>query len=507
MSHNQAIFRRVEETECREILKEFRVLVVDDDALTRETIGRMLQGLGISKVEQASNGEHALEILKKMPVDIIMADIHMPRMDGLSLLKMVKGVWPHVPVLVLSGYGNMETALEAMRFGATDFILKPFSRENIQISLQRAARERDLFIKNALFHRGLHGQTKLEPITYRLELKLRELSKLYAINESIQPGHVDEHELLERIVDMAAQITEARKVWLFLVSEKGDDFVLTASKGLTNEDKSTDPSELSPWLERDLMAGSDVVTWERAVTVPIKIGGETLGLLGVGEKASGEEFNEEDKALLRALAQRASLAIENKMLYEGIYSTVTETLFSLVSIIEARDPCTKDHSQRVTQWAVQISKAMGFNREQQEMIRFAGYLHDIGKIGIKDSILMKQGALSPEELEVIKSHPVIGEKLVKPLGLLPIERSVIRHHHERWDGKGYPDGLAGEEIPLSARIVAVADVLDAITSDRVYRKGKSLKDALCEIQRYGGTQLDPQLVKVLIELVLKGNHP
>jgi len=152
---------------------------------------------------------------------------------------------------------------------------------------------------------------------------------------------------------------------------------------------------------------------------------------------------------------------------------------------------------------VQIAHVMGMGQDEVDVMKFAGYLHDIGKIGIRDSILMKPMTLTPDEMAVIRTHPIIGERIVKPLGLMPLERSIIRHHHERWDGKGYPDGLQGEEIPLPARILAVADVFDAITSNRVYRKARPPADALRELQRSVGSQFDRQVVLAFQEILVQ----
>jgi putative nucleotidyltransferase with HDIG domain len=169
--------------------------------------------------------------------------------------------------------------------------------------------------------------------------------------------------------------------------------------------------------------------------------------------------------------------------------------------LEAKDLYTGKHSERVTRYAYAIAQEMGCGIGQIEALRTVGHLHDIGKIGIADSILNKPAALTREEYELVRKHPVIGESIVAELGLSPEERAIIRHHHERWDGGGYPDGLSGQEIPLLARIVMVADAFDAMTSKRAYREAMSKSAALEELERNGGLQFDREVVSAFISAV------
>ncbi len=162
---------------------------------------------------------------------------------------------------------------------------------------------------------------------------------------------------------------------------------------------------------------------------------------------------------------------------------------------------SRHHSIRVTHIAVLFAEKLQLATELVDSLRLAGALHDIGKIGIPDVILLKPDKLDPEEVEIIRQHPVIGDNIVAPLNLLPRERAIILHHHERWDGKGYPKGLAGEDIPFLSRIIALADSYDAITSDRPYRKRRTHEEALAEIAAHAGSQFDPDLAGQFIEIM------
>jgi putative nucleotidyltransferase with HDIG domain len=190
-----------------------------------------------------------------------------------------------------------------------------------------------------------------------------------------------------------------------------------------------------------------------------------------------------------------------------MYTNLMNTLQSLVATIEARDRYTQQHSQRVTQLAVGIAEEMGCTQEEIDTIKFAGVLHDIGKISIRDAILLKKGKLTQEETKVIQTHPLTGEKILRPLGLLPAEKAIVRHHHEKWDGKGYPDGLRGEEAPLLARIIAVADSYDAMTSNRPYRLARNDRKALDELVRCSGTQFDKDIVEAFKNIYLSKSFP
>jgi putative nucleotidyltransferase with HDIG domain len=228
--------------------------------------------------------------------------------------------------------------------------------------------------------------------------------------------------------------------------------------------------------------------------VPLKIRGKVFGILTAFDCNGQRRFTEKDLYYLSFLAQSAAHAIENLALYENIYENLFATLYAFVKAVEARDLYTRLHSSRVTGLSLILSEQLGCSKEEQDILNFAGHLHDIGKIGIRDDILLKPGRLTDEEFEKIKDHPVIGANILEQLGLWERERQIIRCHHERFDGGGYPDGLKRQDIPFLARILSVADVYDAMASDRAYRK--KMEDAvIIRIINEGiGTQFDPDVV-------------
>jgi putative nucleotidyltransferase with HDIG domain len=175
-------------------------------------------------------------------------------------------------------------------------------------------------------------------------------------------------------------------------------------------------------------------------------------------------------------------------------------LEALLAALDTRDTETEGHSERVAAYTMLIAQRLNLSEEELPHIERGALLHDIGKIGVPDHILYKPGPLTPDEWEIMKQHPVVGYKMCMKIEMLRPAAPIVLHHHERWDGKGYPYGLSGEEIPLGARIFAIADTLDAMTSDRPYRKALSFAQAREEIERCAGAQFDPELVKVFLSV-------
>lgn len=188
-------------------------------------------------------------------------------------------------------------------------------------------------------------------------------------------------------------------------------------------------------------------------------------------------------------------------LYVDMKENYLNTVEALVQALEAKDTYTSGHSARVGKLAVAIAEAIKMSEDKIESLKYAAVLHDVGKIGVSETILNKEGELQESEWESIRSHPVIGQTIIKGIKFLFDIGEVVRHHHERYDGQGYPDGIKGEEIPLESRIIAVADTYDAITSDRSYRKGKTHDEAIEELKRVAGSQLDPELVIIFCKVV------
>jgi putative nucleotidyltransferase with HDIG domain len=479
-----------------------RILIVEDDPADSRSFSLFLRHKEYT-VDCAGDGLEGLDRVKEKPYDLVVSDVMMPKMNGLQFLEAVKEIKPALPIIMITGYTDLNTAIEAMKKGAVDFVTKPFRYDLLEQTIAT------LLGGDA----GLVGPLAAADLQARLERKIHELSVLYSISEAMEvSANIDE--IFRALAELAGKITEATRAAFFIYDRDDHAFYLKNSyTTIAGENRPAFfhfPQRLVEELEvgrvpmvwnpgDDLTfyagAGSGTQPVRSLVLSPLFVRGENFGVLGVEDKSGGGEFTPTDVNFVKFLLKKASLQIENSALYETIYANLVDTLRSLVTTIEAKDPYTQRHSDRVTKIAMILAREVGCTKEELDILQFAGMLHDIGKIGISDAILQKKERLTDEEYEIIKQHPTIGSRILEPLGMLPHEKAIIRHHHERWDGGGYPDGMAGRDIPFLARIVSLADAYDAMTSERVYRKGLTHEVAMQEIQRHAGRQFDANLVK------------
>ena len=228
--------------------------------------------------------------------------------------------------------------------------------------------------------------------------------------------------------------------------------------------------------------------------------GDAVGILCMGRDARTGAFLPDEKGLLLGYAQTTAVALQKIVLREQIEKNLVDTISSFVIALESKDPYLKGHSARVSLYTGEIAKVMGMPTQDVVLYTRAGLLHDLGKLVMLDNILRKPRQLTEEEFEIVRSHPVVGDKILKPLRFLSCEAKAVRHHHERYDGKGYPDGIQGEAIPLIARVVTVADAFDAMTSDRPYRAKRPIAAAIDEISRGARTQFDPVIAEAFVTI-------
>ncbi len=228
----------------------------------------------------------------------------------------------------------------------------------------------------------------------------------------------------------------------------------------------------------------------------------------LANKRSGP-FNDKDTRLLLAVGQHAGIALENVRLHHQLNEAYASTIAVLADAIEAKDAYTRGHCESVMRLAVEVGRRLEMTGEKLDEVRYSALLHDVGKIGVPDGILLKPGKLMAEEFMIIQKHPAIGRDLVSRVPTLSRLTDAILHHHEKWDGSGYPEGLAGEGIPLAARIVGAVDAFDAMTSPRPYRDMISHQAAVAELKRCAGTQFDPRVVELIEQILHEGMkiHP
>ena len=236
------------------------------------------------------------------------------------------------------------------------------------------------------------------------------------------------------------------------------------------------------------------------LAIPILIAGEAWGVINL-EDVNVESFTPDDARLLESVAAQVGGALNAIHLYEQLDRAYMQTAEALSEALEAKDSYTAEHSRSIADNASAVGLLLGMKPDELRMLRYAAAFHDIGKLAISQEILNKPAALDEHERKEIEQHTVIGERILAPVEFLAPIRSVVRSAHERWDGGGYPDGLAGEEIPLAARILFTCDAYDAMTTDRSYRGRLPEKEARAELLRNAGTQFDPNVVDLLLSVL------
>jgi len=624
----------------------WRVLVVDDEKNICDLFQRLLDQQGYD-VRTASCGQEALEILRNFPADLVITDMVMPRMDGMQLLAYIKEQYPDLDVIMATGYGTIEDAVEAMRRGAYNFITKPFKAPELMQMTEQCLRARHvereqlvlsrsvsiLELTRALTHSmDVHvlpsraaelarenfevdsatilsyrpGQESFSLLAHSgaplpswnsvdsgemmnrsgraareneivfdvdshtgdcaayvpLALEGRTRGVLFLRRQSGPAFHVNDEELLSlfashltvalesarlyhvatrRVSELEELEATSRSLSLCMDWEKICTQVLSGALRLTKAEicgimvihngsqmlRTSPPfSENDPTLEAirarmtaalgpaaspfeaDHPAGREAMQLESVhrlasfISVPLVGQPGTLGLLAAFA-SQPECFSVEDVRALSALANNAATAIQNAESLTKIAAMYRETIEALAQAVDAKDPYTRGHSAQVRCYARALARALRLSDAAIERLEDGATLHDIGKISVPDILLNKPGKLTAEEFAVIKSHATRGAELLTKASHLHDLVPIVRHHHERHDGTGYPDGLRGEEIPFEARIVALADAYDAIVSDRVYKQSLSPTEARDEIRRGAGTQFEPELTEIFLGLPLE----
>jgi len=497
-------------------LGSLQILVVDDDPMVRETLQILLQNLGVGIVSNADSGENALNDIERNRYDYVFIDLMMPGINGIETLQKIHEYHQLTSVIIMTGYPSMDTVINAMHNGASDFLVKPFRFQDIKIILERIQSFHLLQEKNWLLRQELEEKKEVEELNKQLEKRIRLQTILYNIVDSLSRINRS-NDLYLFLINKAMESCNAKKA-CFMIYDEGRSHLLTlAQKGIEGMDPGIkinlhlnssgkrimdrDPidTHFGETVEKDIPL-EKIIRNQSLITVPFNIRNEPFGMLFIAQKKGGKPFEEEDEFILRFLAEKAALNIENIALYDNLNQSLMASLMSLVSAIEAKDPYTQQHSTRVTEFSLMIARKMKCSPNDLQRLESSGPLHDIGKIGVNDSILNKPGKLTEDELDLIKSHPLIGVNIVTPLGLDPEELTIIRNHHERWDGSGYPDNLKEENIPKLSRILAVADAFDAMSADRAYRKALPISTCLQELRDNRGTQFDPDVVEAALSV-------
>ncbi len=494
--------------------KKETLLFVDDEENILDIASEYFEFKGYD-VLTARNGREAVSVLSAERVDCCFTDINMPEMDGLALAEYIHQTDNTIPVIVMTGYPSLENSIATLKNGVVDFLIKPVNLEQMELAVRRVLRQRRLFIENVLLQKEVEQKARLEKLNRELVYKVEELNLLNRIMSDFAAiGSTTD--VFKRVVNMALEVAHADTARFLVINEYVDQPFEVSRAGNGNRSGLDLPAygeDLVAEVTRDalplLIAENNAndqlpESIRSAVFVPMKIRDRVFGVLTAAICSGSMRFSERDLYYLSYITLNAARSIENLALYENIYQNLFATLYAFVNALEARDRYTQQHSERVARLSMSIGEVLGCTPEELDVLHFSGHLHDIGKIGIRDDILLKSGGLTTVEYEKIKEHPQIGANIIGQLGLWDREKDIIRYHHEHYDGTGYPTGLKGDKIPLLARILAVADVFDAMASGRSYR-GRIDESVVIEmITKRSGTHFDPRVVKALVQLYRDG---
>ncbi len=377
---------------------------------------------------------------------------------------------------------------------------EPFTPRDLTL-METLAQQASIAIKNARLYQDLNR-------------KILELNTLHEVGKSMSMV-LDLERLLEMIIDMTSRVMGGVKTSsLILMDEESGQLQVKVHKGI-KPDAPLKPIAVGEGIAgKVFQKGEPMVINNRAeespdgdgvnrssLCVPLKVKDHPIGVLSVSDKLSGESFDENDLSMLMTLASQIAITVNNAQLYEDLEASYLSAVRALANSLDAKDAYTRGHSERVALYSLEIGRVMNLDPEHLKTLHIGALLHDIGKIGISETIIQKTTRLTEDEYQLIKTHPVRGASIIEPAKFLKEKVPLIKYHHERFDGKGYPEGLKGEAIPLLARIICVADSYDAMTSKRAYRDTLDKDAATQELLKCSGTQFDPKVVAAFLEVI------
>lgn len=476
------------------------LLIVDDEKSICDILSQFLQKKNYA-ISVAHSGEKALEIIGSSAIDLVLTDIKMPGISGVDLLKHIKQTNRTIPVLMTTGYPTLDTAVEALKLGAFDYLTKPFHLEEISEKIKRALSNRRLEEENILFSRlvSLHEVTKILASTYQLGgLNTRFLAYSQKLSRADGGVLLFTNNSSDPLVVKSVGEGFEKEFWTNPFFVELARWAIKQEEPLVLEHSNANGPSDAPALLPQLQS---------CVAFPLATHKRLIGVLCVVRQKQREPFSSAELEILNVLCSQTSILIENVHLYQNIRDNYLKTIRAFALAVEAKDRYTHGHSENVMKFAVVIAKHLALPDYEIEHVKYAGLLHDIGKIGISEEILNKPGRLTDEEFAAIKSHPELGAHIIDDVPFLKALHPLVLHHHEFFDGRGYPQAISGNQIPFGARILAVADAFEAMTSDRPYRKSMSIERGMEILQEERGKQFDPAVVDAFLEILKAGYKP
>jgi putative nucleotidyltransferase with HDIG domain len=461
------------------------ILVVEDEPAVRNICERVLRRCGY-RVAIAEHGLAALEHLRTATFDLVLTDIEMPKMSGMQLLQELRQNYPDTEVIIFTAYATVETARDALRQGAFDYLHKPQIVDDLERTVERA----------------------LEWRRVRMEKKrLSEIIALYDLSQTFT-STLDIGQAIEAISQLIWRRFAPQALSLTLLHREEHQLELLAQQG---EPRATEPGQriaVDSYDEAAILRGHQELVGEHTAPGPaylasllLRTGDRPIGLLRLTRGNRQLAFSADERTMLTVAASQIAASLENIRLYQQVKEQNLQIIQAFATALDARDPYTLGHSEQVMRYSVRLAEILEFAPQQIERIRYGALLHDVGKIGIRDYILLKPGPLTAAEFSIMQQHPHIGANILNHIKSLSNVIPMIRCHHERIDGTGYPDHRSGLDIPVEARIISIADAYDAMTSDRAYRKAMQPEAALQVLLRGRNTHWDGELVDAFVKLM------
>lgn len=470
------------------------IIIIDDEQYIGNIIREALSEFRDFRIHNFTDPVQAEDYIAKNGVDLVLTDLVMGNYSGVHILETTLANHPDAIVILMTGFPTVKTAIAVLKKGGYDYLIKPFKLEDLKSAIKR----------------GLEHQTvRRENVALRSQIELMKVADAHSRGMKLHP-------FLKLIIDSAVKVIPAEFSAVLLRDRLTQKYSLQCSQTREGEWAWSFPPSaaltlpegdkigLEPTYINDEFRQEEQQYKRSVIYYPLMSRGETLGLLVITYIDRFNHISPGQLRLISLLAASAANAVDSGRQERNLRKSYLMTIRALANAVEARDICTAGHTDRVFRLARVIARKLGWDKERLGYLKTGCILHDIGKIGVPDAILNKPGELTAEERKTMEKHPELGMRILAGIPSLEPVLPYIISHHERYDGKGYPYGLQGEDIPIEGRLLAVVDTFDAILSNRPYRQGTDAEAAVAELLKNRGTQFDPMIVDLFMEAYREG---
>ena len=506
------------------------ILIVDDQESNVLLLRSILEDEGYSNIQTTMDSRQVVTLVNDFQPDLILLDLMMPHLDGYAVMDQLRLIIPvddNLPILVLTADATSQAKQRALSMGAKDFLTKPLDQVEVLLRVKNLLKTRALYLQQKKQNRVL--EEKVRDRTAQIQSQLERVEALRMINTAIA-GSLDLHLTLNIALENVMTQLNVDAADVLLLNQYNQTLEYTSGRGFLSkniersrlrmgeglmgravlEHKTVHIPNLDlatiDFVRAGLLAGEGFVTY---FGIPLLAKGEIKGVLEIFHRTFHEASNEWLE-FMDTLGGQIAIAVDNAQLFTNLQHSNVDLILAYDATIEGwskaldlRDKETEGHTLRVTEMTMIMAQAMGLSEAELVHIHRGALLHDIGKMGIPDSILLKAGPLTDEETAVMHKHPDYAFELLSPIQYLRPALDIPYCHHEKCDGTGYPRGLRGEQIPLSARLFSVIDVYDALTSDRPYHKAWAVRKVNEYIQSLSGYYFDPMAVDLFFRVIVK----